>query len=71
MSVIEGAFAVTVPAAAHMPGGGEASIAFMLAVLMRPATEVLDALVDARDRFAEGPVGVALEVVGVLRAASG
>ena len=43
-----------------MPGGGDASIAFMLADLRRPATLVVEALVDVRVRFA-GASGVAVE----------
>lgn len=56
---------MTLPVAAHMPGGGVASMAFRLAVRIRLVTEVLDALVEVRDRFAPGDVGVALVVEGV------
>lgn len=60
MSASVGAFAVTLPVAAHMPGGGDASMAFMLAVRTRLVTELVEALVDVRDRFVTGVVGVAL-----------
>lgn len=55
MSVSVGAFAVTLPVAAHMPGGGVASMALILAVLRRLPTEVSEAFVEVRERF----VGVA------------
>lgn len=63
MSARVGAFAVTLPVAAHMPGGGDASMALILAVRRRPATLVVDALVDVRARFA-GVDGVAFEGSG-------
>lgn len=56
---------MTLPVAAHMPGGGVASMAFKLAVRIRLVTELLEALVDARDRFAAGVVGVACAGGGV------
>jgi hypothetical protein len=71
MSASVGAFAVTDPVAAHMPGGGDASMAFMLTVRMRPVTEVVEALVDVRDRFVPGVVGVAPVGGGVVCEASG
>lgn len=48
-----------------MPGGGVASMAFKLAVRIRPVTELLEAWVDVRDRFAPGVVGVAFVGGGV------
>ena len=63
MSDSVGAFAATVPVAAMNPGGGEDSASFILAVRTRPTSEVVDALVDVRDRFAPGVVGVALDCV--------
>ena len=48
MSDIEGALAAVVPVAAHMPGGGFASINFPVAV--RILVETDDALVEVRAR---------------------
>ena len=50
----EGAFDAMVPVAAHMPGGGDASINLILAVRMRLVVDVVDALVEARVRCAVG-----------------
>jgi hypothetical protein len=44
MSTREGAFEAVVPVAAHIPGGGFASISFRLAV--RTLLEIIEALVD-------------------------
>jgi hypothetical protein len=48
MSTSEGAFETVLPVAAHMPGGGSASISFMLA--LRILLDAEDALVDVRAR---------------------
>jgi hypothetical protein len=61
MSASEGALDATLPVAAHMPGGGFASMSFMLAV--RILLDVVDTLVPVRERpFAEG-VAVVSELV--------
>jgi hypothetical protein len=48
MSASEGALEATLPVAAHMPGGGFASMSFMLAV--RILLDVVEALVPVRAR---------------------
>lgn len=48
MSTSEGAFEATLPVAAHMPGGGFASMSFMLA--LRILLDAEEALVDVRAR---------------------
>jgi hypothetical protein len=60
MSASDGALDAVLPVAAHIPGGGLASISFMLAVRIR--FEVVDAIVDVLCRRAlEGePGGLAL-----------
>lgn len=55
MSANDGAFDTVVPVAAHMPGGGEASISLRLAV--RILFETVEAVVEDRSRV----FGVALE----------
>ena len=57
-----GAFDVTLPVAAHMPGGGAASINFMLAVRMRLPADAIEALVDVRERLVVGELGLAFAV---------
>lgn len=57
-----GAFDATLPVAAHMPGGGDASMSFMLAVRIRLDAEAVEALVDVRERRAVvGEFGVAFD----------
>lgn len=46
MSAIEGAFDAVEPVAAHIPGGGFASISLMLAV--RTLLDIFEALVEVR-----------------------
>ena len=54
MSFSDGAFEAALPVAAHMPGGGSASINLMLAVRMR--LDAVELLVDVRGRcFPFGP----------------
>jgi hypothetical protein len=53
MSASEGALEATLPVAAHMPGGGFASMSFMLAV--RILLDAVEVLVPVRPRcFVEG-----------------
>lgn len=69
MSDIEGALAAVVPVAAHMPGGGFASINFPVAV--RILLEIDDALVEVRARvFVKGDSATGLDAFG-LRMPSG
>jgi len=60
ISDIDGALATTLPVAAHMPGGGVASMSLMLADRRRLAAEVEEAFVELRDRRVGlvGEVGV-------------
>jgi len=67
MSVIEGALAAVVPAAAHMPGGGFTSI--NLPVAVRILLETMEALVEVRSRVL-GDSAVGLAALG-LRMPSG
>lgn len=60
MSTSEGAFDTVLPVAAHMPGGGSASMSFMLA--LRILLDAEDALVDVRARCL--PFGVSLRPSG-------
>jgi hypothetical protein len=60
MSTSEGAFETVLPVAAHMPGGGSASISFMLA--LRILLDAEDALVDVRARCL--PFGASLRPSG-------
>jgi len=46
MSFNEGAFDAVAPVAAHIPGGGFASMSFMLAVRILFEVDVAEALVD-------------------------
>ena len=41
---------MTLPVAAHMPGGGLASMSLMLAVRMRLEAEIVEALVEVLER---------------------
>ena len=69
MSDIDGALATVVPVAAHIPGGGFASISFPVAV--RILLEIDDALVEVRACvFVEGGSAAGLAAVG-LRMPSG
>lgn len=61
ISVIDGALAATLPVAAHIPGGGLASMNFKLADRMRLVAEVEEALVKPRERW-RGEVGEVREV---------
>lgn len=61
ISLTDGALAATVPVAAHMPGGGLASMSFMLADRMRLVAEVAEALVEPRGRRNVGEIGEAGE----------
>lgn len=58
-----GAFAATVPVAAHIPGGGSASMSFTLAVRMLLVAEAIDVLVKVRGRRGDevGEVGEFVE----------
>lgn len=56
MSTTEGAFDATLPVAAHMPGGGFASISFVLA--LRILLDAVETLVEVRARCLPADVGV-------------
>jgi hypothetical protein len=60
MSTSEGAFEAALPVAAHMPGGGSASMSFILA--LRILLDAEDALVDVRARCL--PFGLSLRPSG-------
>ena len=60
MSTSEGAFETVLPVAAHNPGGGSASMSFMLT--LRILLDAEDALVDVRARCL--PFGVSLRPSG-------
>jgi hypothetical protein len=66
MSVNVGAFEVTAPVAAHIPGGGFVSMSFMLAARTRLETEAVEALVEVRERLwgVVGEFAVGLDAVG-------
>lgn len=63
ISGIVGAFEAYVPVAAHIPGGGSASMSFIDAARMRLVVEAIDAFVEVRERFwgVVGEVGVGTE----------
>jgi hypothetical protein len=69
MSDSEGALAAVVPVAAHIPGGGSASINLLVAV--RILFETIDALVEVRSRvWVDGDSAAGLDALG-LRMPSG
>lgn len=71
ISFRDGAFDAVVPVAAHMPGGGLASMSFMLAVRILFVVDVMEALVDVLWRRVPVGESVGRAVESGLRIPSG